>query len=496
MNVRFLSSLRFRIIVVIVASLTLLVGGSYTYIIGKQSRQFVETIKEQAKILTHAIVKSIQHDMRGTCQRDIQLIFERIGIIPEIESLRIFNQDGRVSTSADPKEIGLTIEDIGYEIFKANIPSTPYLGGHGQNAFCMVEPIKTEAACLECHEDEDDIMGIFELCLSMRSTDRKIADNRRFLVTSALVTIISISLILALFFTLTIDRPIEKLIRVMARAESGDLSVRTGIDRPDEIGRLAASFDTMIGHLDQTKKEVERYHTEQLIRADRLATIGELAAGVAHEIKNPLAGISGAVQVLADDFDPRDPRRMVVEQVVRQTERMDKTIRDLLSFAQPLQPDLSLVDVNEIVRTSLFISVPNPATAGIEIEMRLSDGLPPVFFDAVHLQQILVNIVLNAVQAMPRGGRVTIASATHDDPDLGSVVRLTVSDTGPGISPEVAGKIFTPFFTTKTEGTGLGLSITRRIMEMHNSRISYRSTPGEGTTFVLDIPVRGGGEAA
>jgi signal transduction histidine kinase len=490
MQVRFLTSLRFRIIVVIVASLCLLIGGSYTYIIGKQSRQFVETIKEQAKILTHAIVKSIQHDMRGTCQKDIQQIFERIGIIPEIESLRIFNQDGRVTTSADPKEVGLTIEDIGYEIFKANIPSTPYLGGHGQNAFCMVEPIKNEASCLECHEDTDDIMGIFELCLSMHSTDRKIADNRRFLATSALVTIALISVILALFFTLTIDRPIEKLIRVMAKAESGDLSIRSGMSRPDEIGRLAASFDTMIGHLDQTKREVERYHTEQLIRADRLATIGELAAGVAHEIKNPLAGISGAVQVLADDFDPRDPRRTVIEQVVRQTERMDKTIRDLLSFAQPLQPELSLVDVNEVVRTSLFISIPNPATAGIEIVTDLAADLPPVFFDSTHLQQVLVNIVLNALQAMPRGGRITLASRLHRDPDMGDVLRLAVADTGPGISPEASGKIFTPFFTTKTEGTGLGLSITRRIMEMHNSRISYQSTPGEGTTFFIDIPVQ------
>jgi len=136
-----LRTLRGKITALVLLILVICIGGSYSYITRIQSRQFVDTTKDQARVLTHAIVRSIQHDFRGTCTQDIQGIFERIGILPDIDSLRIFDEEGVVSKSADPMEVGLTIEDIGYEIFMAGIPSTPYRGGHGYNAFCMVETI-------------------------------------------------------------------------------------------------------------------------------------------------------------------------------------------------------------------------------------------------------------------------------------------------------------------------------------------------------------------
>jgi two-component system, NtrC family, sensor kinase len=488
--VRIYSSLRVKITLVIILTLVIMVGGTYYYIIDRQSAQFVETIKEQAKILTHAIVKSIQHDLKGSCLKDIQGIFERIGIMPDIESLRIFDENGRVSKSADPREVGKTIEDIGYEIWKANVPSTPYLGGHGRNAFCMVEVIRNEDNCRPCHPTKSDTIGVFELCLSMENTDRKIADNRRFLTYSALITIVLVVTVLSVFITLLVNQPISKLIQVMHRTEAGDLSARADIQRDDELGLLAGSFNAMIMRLDETKREVERYHTDQLIRADRLATIGELAAGVAHEIKNPLAGISGAIQVLADDFDPKDPRRMITEQIIKQTERMDKTIRDLLNFAQPLEAELTEVNANDILDMSLFISLPNPATANIEVDKRYTTGLPPLLIDPKHLQQAFINVVLNAVQAMPGGGTLRLVTSVAEG-EGGRLIRVSIADTGPGIPPATAEKIFNPFYTTKTEGTGLGLSITRRILELHRSTIACSSVEGKGTVFTIELPLGG-----
>lgn len=492
MAVKPYKSLRIKIIAVIIATLVVMVGGSYWYIVQKQSEQFIETTKEQAVVLTHAIVRSIQHDMRGTCIKDIQSIFERIGIIPDIESLRIFDENGRVSKSADPKEVGLTIEDIGYEIFKANIPSTPYRGGHGYNAFCMVEAIKNEDSCRECHVTKSNVIGIFELCLSMRKTDRKIADNRRFLILSAVVTILFVGFILSAFMTLQVNRPIGKLVEVMHQAEEGNMDARADVQRDDELGRVANSFNAMIKRLDETQKQVERYHTDQLIRADRLATIGELAAGVAHEIKNPLAGISGAIQVLSDDFDPKDPRRIITEQIIKQTERMDKTIRDLLNFAQPLEAELALISVQDVLDQSLFICLPNPRSSGIEVQRDYAPGVPEILMDAKHLQQVFINVILNAVQAMSQGGSLKLSTRLHrreDTPGSPQYVRVSVEDNGPGIPPGSADKIFNPFYTTKTEGTGLGLSITRRILEMHRAFISYKSDGGKGTVFNIDLPL-------
>jgi signal transduction histidine kinase len=245
----------------------------------------------------------------------------------------------------------------------------------------------------------------------------------------------------------------------------------------------------MIGQLDAGRKEIEKYHTEQLIRADRLASIGELAASVAHEIKNPLAGVSGAVQVLAEDYAPDDPRRHVADQVLQQCERMDKTIRDLLNYSQPLKAELSLVDVNELLDRSLFIAIPNPDSGGVRVKRLFQPGLPRTVGDAKHFEQVFLNLILNAVHSMADGGTLTLGTALLEDEEAGGVIEVRVSDTGGGIPAEIHEKIFSPFYTTRTRGTGLGLSITRKILEQHGASISFTSEEGKGTTFTVQIPV-------
>ncbi len=487
-----LTTLRGKIAALVTLILVLCVGGSYFYIIEAQSNQFIDTTKDQAAVLTHAIVKSIQHDMRGECAQDVQGIFERIGIVPDIESLRIFDENGKVTKSADKQEVGLTIEDIGLEIFKAGVPSMPYRGGHGYNAFCMVETIRNDTACRACHVTSSEVLSIFELCLSMKKTDAKVAENRTFLASSAVVTIALVGFAIWLIFAVQVNRPISNLVQAMRRAEGGDLSARVRLPRRDELGSLGRSLNSMIEKLDTTQREIERFHTEQLIRAERLASIGELAANVAHEIKNPLAGISGAVQVLADDFPREDPRREVADQILHQCNRMDKTIRDLLNYAQPLTGEPSPVDVNEILDRASFIALPNPARTKVRVHRDFAAGLPRTMADGKHLEQAFLNLILNATQAMPEGGDLTLRTALRDEADADggqSFIVATVADTGVGIPPASREKIFSPFYTTRTQGTGLGLSITRKIVEQGGGTVSVTSEPGVGTTFTVRIPV-------
>jgi len=487
-----LTTLRGKLATLITLILVVCVGGTYFHIIEAQTRQFIDTTKDQAAVLTHAIVKSIQHDMTGSCARDVQGIFERIGIVPDIESLRIFDENGKVTKSADKKEVGLTIEDIGLTIFKAGVPSTPYRGGHGYNAFCMVETIRNDTACRACHVTNTEVLSIFELCLSMKKTDEKVAKNRTFLAGSAVVTIALVSFAIWLIFAIQVNRPISNLVKAMHRAEGGDLSARVRQPGRDELGSLGRSLNSMIEKLDATQREVERFHTEQLIRAERLASIGELAASVAHEIKNPLAGISGAVQVLADDFPKGDPRREITEQILHQSERMDKTIRDLLNYAQPLTGEPSPVDVNEILDRASFIALPNPARTKVRVHRDFATGLPRTMADGKHLEQAFLNLILNATQAMPTGGDLTLRTVLREVPDAeGSrrCIEATVADTGVGIPPQIREKIFSPFYTTRTQGTGLGLSITRKIIEQAGGTVTVASEPAKGTTFTVRIPV-------
>jgi signal transduction histidine kinase len=484
-------TLRGRLAALVTLILVVCVGGTYFYIIEAQTNQFIDTTKDQAAVLTHAIVKSIQHDMRGSCNQDVQGIFERIGIVPDIESLRIFDENGKVTKSADKAEVGLTIEDIGLEIFKAGVPSMPYRGGHGYNAFCMVETIRNESTCRSCHITNSDVLAIFELCLSMKKTDEKVAKNRTFLASSAVATIALVGFAIWLIFATQVNRPISSLVQAMHRAEGGDLSARVHLPRRDELGSLGRSLNSMVERLDATQREVERYHTEQLIRAERLASIGELAASVAHEIKNPLAGISGAVQVLADGFPAEDPRREVTGQILRQSERMDKTIRDLLSYAQPLAAEPYPTDVNEILDRACFIALPNPARSRVVVHRDFAAALPRTMADGKHLEQAFLNLILNAVQAMPQGGELTLRTSLREPAGADGVrlIEATVADTGVGIAPQIREKIFSPFYTTRTQGTGLGLSITRKIVEQGGGTISVASEPGKGTTFTVRIPV-------
>jgi signal transduction histidine kinase len=169
---------------------------------------------------------------------------------------------------------------------------------------------------------------------------------------------------------------------------------------------------------------------------------------------------------------------------------MDKTIKDLLDYAQPLKAELSAVDLNEVLEKSVFIAIPNPAKSPVRIHRRFRKDLPRVIGDAKHFEQVFLNLFLNAVQSMPDGGDLTVKTSLREGEK--PVIQVEVRDTGGGIPEEIREKIFSPFYTTRTRGTGLGLPISRKILEQHGGRIAFRSEEGKGTVFLVDIPAAEG----
>ncbi len=231
---------------------------------------------------------------------------------------------------------------------------------------------------------------------------------------------------------------------------------------------------------------------EQLIQAEKLSSLGQMAASIAHEINNPLAGVLVYTRLiakrLADDALPRGETLEVLKKMTREIDRSSRIIRNLLDFARPSELSLGDVDVNRVIGDALGL-VGHRATLGhIEIEKELGEGLPKVYADYDQLRQVLVNLTLNAIQATPPGGRVTLRSRTTDD----GALTVEVEDTGHGIAEANRSKLFTPFFTTKEkgEGVGLGLAVAKGIVEKHAGTISVRSVEGQGTTFSVTLPVR------
>jgi signal transduction histidine kinase len=228
---------------------------------------------------------------------------------------------------------------------------------------------------------------------------------------------------------------------------------------------------------------------EQLIRSDRLATVGELAAGLAHDLRNPLAGVSGALHVLAGQLPNADPRQALLVEVQAQVARMNKTLTDLLRHARPPAPQYLPLNVSEVVEQTLWF-LPMASGTRIEVVKRLQPGLPPLRLDPNLLHQALLNILVNARQAMPNGGQLTVTTRLcHSLSGKGEAVEVAISDTGFGILEENFSRIFQPFFTTKAQGTGLGLAIAARIVEQHGGRIAVESEVGKGTTFRILFPL-------
>ncbi|MFO0982294.1 MAG: PAS domain S-box protein [Planctomycetota bacterium] len=258
--------------------------------------------------------------------------------------------------------------------------------------------------------------------------------------------------------------------------------IHVAVTRTRLLGRNGRSLGAAAIVRDIThRKELE----QQLIVANTLAAIGEFASRIAHEIKNPLAGISGAINVLADSFADADERRGVVREIDKEIQRLDHTVNDLLNFARPRRPQLQPVNLVQLVDHVLTVLREEPSLKAIPVERRFGKAEVVVQADPALLEDAFINLIINAAQALERqrDGRLIITIGTRE---RGAMVTFT--DNGPGVPKEIRAKIFDPFFTTKTRGTGLGLPITRKNIEAHGGALGLSSRPHKGTNFTVFLP--------
>jgi signal transduction histidine kinase len=281
--------------------------------------------------------------------------------------------------------------------------------------------------------------------------------------------------------TMELERYLEILIYNVVGVVTGLLAEREQ-NRRRELEETARGLEESYQRLQEQSERIIQIE-DQLRRAERLSVLGELSAVLAHEIRNPLGSIRGTAEILKDDFSPDDRKYEFVEILVKESERLNRVIEDFLRIARPQPGTMALCDLSEDLRmvTTLVAS----EAKGKEIALELSlVAIPPVRGDREQLRQVFLNLLLNALQATPAGGRITITAA-HDERN----VEILFSDTGAGISPADQEKIFDPFFTTKEGGTGLGLAVTRRIIAGHGGNIAVKSREGQGTTMKIVLPV-------
>jgi len=306
----------------------------------------------------------------------------------------------------------------------------------------------------------------------------------------------------SVFLARRISRPLRQLEVISRQIADGNYKHDFVVRGPNEIEHLGRSLNVMAKQLEEEKRELEEWGNtlekkvaeraeemkkinSQLFRSEKLASLGKLAAGVAHEINNPLTGILTNSSLLLEDLPADDPRREDVEVMVHETIRCREIVKRLLDFARQTKPQKRLADINALIENIILLVRNQASFRNILIEKKL-DEIPEVLVDPDQIQQVFVNIILNAAEAMTKGGVLTVTSGTSSS---GEYLVIKIADTGPGISEEVRERIFDPFYTTKEHGTGLGLSISYGIVEQHGGTISVESSLGKGSTFVIQLPV-------
>ena len=326
---------------------------------------------------------------------------------------------------------------------------------------------------------------------------------------SALI-LITASLVLALaamgawLLSRRLLRHVGALLTGTRKIMQGELGYRVAVTQSDEVGQLARSFNAMAQEIQEHREHLElivgtrtaelSQARDSLVQSEKLASIGRLAAGVAHELNNPLTSILMNVNLLMEDAGDQPALRAELQLISEDTVRCKRIIDDLRDFSRRQELDFAPTDVNALVRHALGQLGRGTRLQGIDVTLELASGIPPVLCDPARMEQVLGNVLVNAAQAMPQGGRLTVGTALRE-----GVAEISVRDTGPGIPDAIRGRIFDPFFTTKPQGTGLGLSIVYRIMEAHGGQVVVQSIEREdplgdaagqaGTRVLLSLPL-------
>ncbi|HET8732482.1 MAG TPA: ATP-binding protein [Anaeromyxobacteraceae bacterium] len=436
--------------------------------------------RERAEIFAANVASGVAQTMTdGQPSQVIDLLELARSHRADLESISLLRPSGEVAYSTDRRMLGRRPWGEMTPTTDTRLVSAP---GGNEAQYAVLRPLPNADRCTTCHGNVSRINGWVDLRFTRAPAILAQGNLARTLAVSAGIALLILVSIAWWLIGREAVRPLKRLVAAMARAEAGDLAVRADEGRPDELGTAARGFDATLAALRRSQAELEAFYRERMVRADRFATVGELATGLAHEIKNPLAGLSGALELLAEDLASNPRQADVVGEMRHQVARLTHTMESLLSFARPPRPRLRDTDVNATLEKVLFLVRQQRRLGDVQVEAELGE-LPHVLADPDQLEQVFLNICLNGCQAMgPAGGRLTVRSRASD-----GRVTVDVEDTGPGIPEHVRPNLFKPFFTTKREGNGLGLAISARIVAEHGGNIGYRCPPGGGTVFTVAL---------
>jgi signal transduction histidine kinase len=412
----------------------------------------------------------------------------------DILSLRIIRNDGSVAMEAvaHGDSAGFPLARFG-PLDRITGEKTLSDDSRGTYLQYSIRPIPKKAVCAGCHTATEQYRGFLAMTISMDDVRAAAIGHRDTNIVMSVLTFLGLGVSIILALSLIVIVPIRRLhthirtiqesIRQTDERQTLALPVLVEPRGNDEVAQLSRDFNNLILRLNDANEKIAELHRKDLERADRLASTGQMAASIAHEIKNPIAGILGAVQVFESETPENDPRREIFAEMKVQLERVNHAVNDLLSYARPTPPMFEEISISEIVQKTVTLLSQQARGKPIRLETKLPPAPVAIMADRKQIQQVIWNIILNGIQAIETAGSVTV-TVTHEP----SSVAISITDTGKGIPSDKIESIFVPFYSTKHKGTGLGMTICRNIAEQHHGSIQVVSQQGAGTTVTIHLP--------
>lgn len=468
----------------------------YAYLnINSQKNQFIREVLRGTTQLSETIRRSTKYDMLRDQSDRVYKIIETIGEQEGIEKVRIFNKEGEIILSTDSTEVGDMVDkqaeacfachsvELPEEVLTTTKRSRIFESKNGYRILAMITPIYNELECYNApchvHPANQRVLGVLDIGVPLTEMDMQISLNTKKMVIFTLLTILGLSAAVGMFLQRFVSKPVKKLADGTRKIASGNWNHTIDVLRKDELGQLSQSFNEM------TKKLRETH--DQLLQSQRLALLGRIAAGVAHEINNPMTTILLRSSFMLDDMPKNNPYIEDIEIIAKEMIRCRGIVNSLLDFARQSRAIKKECQVEQILENALSIVDHQASINNITISKIIEPNLPTIMVDSNQIQQVFINILMNAVEVMTEGGLITIDLNRDADKKY---INIRFVDTGPGIPKENLAHIFDPFFSTKEEkGTGLGLAIVWGIIQKHNGTINVKSEEGKGAEFTIKLPI-------
>lgn len=493
--------------------------------ISDQKEDLIELVHQNALGTTDLIKNSIHYSMRINRKEDIEEIFKYFSYLEHIEAIRIYDKAGRIifATDSSERDQQVTVNSEACQVCHSHAEPLKALESEdrlritttadNREVLALINPVENEPACARptCHVSPESraILGVLDVQMSLDYVYADLTRSQNRAIAGSIILVVIVLLVVGLLIWSQIRVPVQSLSNATKAIAAGNLDYVIPVKRDDEIGQLAISFNTMVEELKKARNEITEWSntlqdkvekkTEELqqmqtnlLHVEKMASLGKLAATVAHELNNPLTGILTYVRLDKRMLSDRNLTDDLVATVVkdldmvgREAMRCGNIVRNLLLFSKREVGSFTNCDVNEIVDHCLHLVQHHLELHGIKLVKNIPSSEVLAICDIDRVQQALLAILMNAIEAMSDGGTLVI-ELNHDNAE----VRIAVEDTGCGIPPDQLSNIFEPFYSSKKEGTGvgLGLSVAYGIIKAHGGEISVQSVPGQGSRFVMKIP--------